>query len=83
MGRATSLLPHSFYPPYNRISRYREPGWININTIGDDGYTWQAILDNDSPRRIADAHWRKVFISRQGYGGLTPVRSAAAAHDEP
>lgn len=37
---------HDFHPPYNKVSRYREPGKININTIFDQkGLTWQAITN--------------------------------------
>jgi hypothetical protein len=73
---AGPYLLHNFYPPFNRISQYRDAGLININTIGDDGLTWQAILDNDdittSPPRN-QLHWRKVFLARQGYGSLIPA----------
>ena len=48
--RANPFLMHNFFPPFNRISRYRDPGLININTIADNGLTWQAILDTDGTR---------------------------------
>jgi hypothetical protein len=66
---------HSFHPPFNRLSAYRDAGLININTIFDDGTTWRAIMNNDGADASGtylrnDLHWRKVFLSRQGYGPL-------------
>jgi hypothetical protein len=63
-------IPHAFHPPFNRISAYRDPGRININTLFDDGTMWRAIMNNDTPGRTMQ-HWRTVFYSRQGYGNPT------------
>jgi hypothetical protein len=77
-GERFSLSPHTLHPPFNRLSRYRDPGLININTIGDDGVTWQAILNNDGVDPATGLlrnrlHWRKVFLSRQGYGSTASL----------
>ncbi|MCO6456738.1 MAG: hypothetical protein J5I93_15675 [Pirellulaceae bacterium] len=62
-------------PPFNYISRYRDPGRININTIHDPRI-WEAIskgfpaMDptvNNSP--TVD----EMFESRQGYAGSWPT----------
>jgi hypothetical protein len=63
------LAPHTFYSPFNRLTAYRDAGLININTVFDDGTTWGAVMNNDTPARIVD-HWRKIFASRQGYGNV-------------
>jgi hypothetical protein len=55
---------HQFHPPFNKVSRYREPGKININTIFDDGLTWRA-LTNGFPNLGAQAYWAWVDLSRK------------------
>jgi hypothetical protein len=78
-------------PPYNRLSRFRDPGRINLNTIFDlpvfegmmKGYGPQ------DPSIDAGAFWNKFVLSRQGHEGqpanLFPTdyanvfRSAASA----
>jgi hypothetical protein len=63
------------HPPFNKVSRYREPGKININTIYDDGTTWQALTNNFPmaptwPPTAAKAFWlNNVGASRMGYTG--------------
>ena len=54
---------HRFRPPFNRISRYREPGKINTNTIFDTE-VWQAVM-NWHP---GAPNLEQVFQSRRGYG---------------
>ncbi|MDX1947000.1 MAG: hypothetical protein SFU86_16475 [Pirellulaceae bacterium] len=62
----------NFYrPPFNKLSRFRDPGRININTILDPRVFYAAaggapIGGND--HTFADL-WQGVFQSRQGYGG--------------
>jgi hypothetical protein len=41
-GNGTSGTDY-FHPPFNRISQYRDPGRINLNTIYDQGI-WNGIL---------------------------------------
>jgi hypothetical protein len=42
-------------PPFNRLSKYREPGRVNINTLGGDGKgaVWHGMF-HDSPKYAGD-----------------------------
>ncbi|MBX3415515.1 MAG: hypothetical protein KF708_22720 [Pirellulales bacterium] len=51
-----------FHPPYNRVSRYREPGKVNLNTIGDQE-VWRA-LTADHPGM---PNFDQLVDSRRGY----------------
>lgn len=44
---STNAAPHvhDLHPPYNKVSNFREPGRINVNTMFDDGRTLQAVLN--------------------------------------
>lgn len=67
-GPPVDLYP--FYAPFNRLSRYRSPGRMNINTIFDDGTTWQSLSDA-FPFLYGGAYpsfWNSVWHSRKGYG---------------
>ena len=75
-----------FAPPFNRMSRFRDPGRININTVFDERI-WQALYD---PYFSRSTPWREVELSRQGYDGpamnsnyptrfANPFRSAGSA----
>jgi hypothetical protein len=56
-----------FYrPPFNKLSRFRDPGRININTIFDP-QVWVSAVGN-YPGMDTAAFAEKVFRSRQGYG---------------
>jgi hypothetical protein len=60
-----------YRPPFNKMSRFRDAGRININTIFDDQILMSAMgqfpgLDTSGPGSFVD----KVFRSRQGYGVL-------------
>ena len=35
---------HSFHPPFNRISHYREPGRVNLNTIASEN-VWRGLMN--------------------------------------
>ena len=61
---------HNFHPPFNRISKYREPGKINLNTI----YSSDVLdgLMNYFPGMTGSAGFSKKFAqSRQGYNQPT------------
>jgi hypothetical protein len=72
-------LPVGLYrPPFNFMSRFRDPGRININTIFDHPDTttynpdiWSAVVghrpDGSNPT-LADL-WDEIYTSRQGYTG--------------
>ena len=39
-GTIPNLPTHRYHPPFNRVSRFREPGKVNINTIFDP-FVWR------------------------------------------
>ncbi|MCG8448482.1 MAG: hypothetical protein MI725_02745, partial [Pirellulales bacterium] len=62
-------------PPFNRISAYREPGKMNLNTISSNT-AWlslQGALDTNNDGSIDVQHrgpsWQRLRASRRGYGG--------------
>ncbi len=66
---------HNFHPPFNRISKYREPGKINLNTI----YSADVLngLMNYLPSMLSGGTLtgvqnfsNKFALSRRGYGGI-------------
>lgn len=68
----TALMPtnHEFHPPFNYVSRYREPGRVNINTVFDEGTTLRAMLnglDEADTTWTTGQLWRRVLRSRKGY----------------
>jgi hypothetical protein len=52
---------HTFFPPYNSISTYREPGRINLNTIYSQGVFNGLMNGNQSPT------WDQFKQNRRGY----------------
>jgi hypothetical protein len=58
-------ITHHYHPPFNLVSEFRDPGLVNLNTVFDNGLVWRALV-NDMPGALN--HWRRVFLSRQGYG---------------
>ncbi|MBN1395420.1 MAG: hypothetical protein JW959_10385 [Pirellulales bacterium] len=64
---AATTNDHNFHPPFNRISAYREPGKINLNTIYDNDVFYA--LMNGFPGMGASSFWREFIGSRQGAGG--------------
>jgi hypothetical protein len=67
------------HPPFNKISNYREPGRININTISDPR-VWQGLLGyvnnvavghNDAEHRPAT--FEEMVASRRGYTGTGAI----------
>jgi hypothetical protein len=77
------LLMSYLHPPFNRVSNYRDPGRININTIASDFDTdpssmiWNGVL-NQSPTDAVGPTWNLVAQSRQGAAAFstntTPTR---------
>lgn len=63
-------VPPGFRPPYNRLSRFRDPGRVNINTIFDRG-VWEGINklnpSFDPTTAAAQLTWDQVIASRRGY----------------
>jgi hypothetical protein len=75
----------TYRPPFNKASRFRDPGRININTIFDERILWAAfgmppstvgdtpLQDRSSIGWNTLAFANKVFMSRQGYGTSPPL----------
>ena len=62
---------HAFHSPYNQISKYREPGRINLNTVFSEN-VWRGLTNffpHSSPDPITGRSWQwNGFLrSRQGY----------------
>jgi hypothetical protein len=55
-----------YRPPFSSLSRHREPGRVNINTIFDDQVFYAAVAG--IPQAAAQATWQSVVLNRQGYG---------------
>ena len=81
-GDLSQLAAWTYRPPFNKLSRFRDPGRVNINTISDSR-VWQAIDGGFTP-------WSTVVASRRGYAPAgfnsdyptlfaNPFRSAASA----
>ncbi len=70
MSGATNV-PHRFHPPFNFLSRFREPGKVNLNTAFDQGHVLAALLSDPTYARAQ--HWPKVLASLQGAAGTLPV----------
>lgn len=65
-----AAVGHSFHPPFNRISRYREPGRINLNTIFSPE-VFKGLM-NYFPGMSDQQFWAKFVRSRRGYDAAVP-----------
>ena len=67
-----------FRPPYNYLSRFRDPGRVNINTIFEPE-VWQGLTKGFPAMdpSINVATWNSLLASRQGYGGNIGVMNNA------
>jgi len=68
------LLASQYHPPFNRVSNYREPGRININTMNAQvgaptSPAWNAILNGAqaTPAEPTFPNWQSIVESRRGY----------------
>lgn len=59
---------HPFHPPFNRISTYREPGRINLNTIFSEE-VFRGLMGNFSG--MSPEAWKTFVQSRRGYPAST------------
>ena len=73
--RCPLLESHTFFPPYNNISTYREPGRINLNTIYSPD-VFNGLL-NGSP----SPSWSQFVTSRgDNYAGINPAYPTEFVH---
>jgi hypothetical protein len=68
---ATAATGHSFHPPFNRISTYREPGRINLNTIYTPE-TWAGLMSSFSATMANATSFNNFIQSRRGYTATAP-----------
>jgi hypothetical protein len=69
---ASPSAADTYRPPYNRWSRFRDPGRVNINTIFDP-MIWEGItkgFPSWDPNQDSRAFWTQLALSRQGYGTM-------------
>ncbi|HEY4310755.1 MAG TPA: hypothetical protein VGN12_14995 [Pirellulales bacterium] len=80
-----NLPVHSLHPPFNRVSRLRDPGKVNINTILDP-FVWQGVIDDSHTSAQVSSGpswvnlWNAVCLSRLGTvlpAGVTPTESSS------
>ena len=73
-GQSQANSPHWFHTPYNRISRYREPGMINLNTVTSSDVLFGAMNTYCQPIeenwQLNSAFWDKFVRSRRGDGAV-------------
>ncbi len=69
----------SFAPPFNKVSRFRDPGKVNINTIPDQ-LVWQAIDPQVSPAVNTATPWSVV---QQSLAGKEPIQNRPAFYANP
>lgn len=68
--------PAGFRPPYNYLSRFREPGRININTIFDEavwnaavrGFPGMCTFATNTNEGDGGQFLARLVLNRQGYG---------------
>jgi len=60
-------------PPFNRISAYRDPGQMNLNTISDKGLDALFHRDSGSLNIHPGPDWVPFRDSRRGYGGSSTL----------
>jgi hypothetical protein len=76
-GQTEQDLASFFHPPFNKVSNYRDPGRVNINTIPSDtsaaSAIWSGINGLQAPL------WGKIALSRNG-GAAPGVSSTLIAN---
>ena len=80
-------LLSQFHPPFNKVSNYREPGRVNINTMpafdfsGSDSPTWQGIARTTN--LLQTPQFALISQSRRGYTPTTPGTELGANNAWP
>ena len=60
--------PHTFFPPFNRIPNYREPGRLNVNTANSTN-VWQGLVND--------------YFAGQSTCGFVPFADTRRGHNDP
>ncbi len=92
-GNFQPLYSAIYQPPFNKLSRFRDPGKINLNTIfdfvdadlsnpplgsmGQPECMWDALVGQFPGMRRIDGFLNKLILSRQGDGGSPYVMNAS------
>jgi hypothetical protein len=71
---ADTTYSHAYYPPFNRVPNYREPGRINLNTIFSDT-VWYGLM-GEYPGFTTTAFRNNFAWSRRGYGNASDTQFA-------
>jgi hypothetical protein len=66
----------AYEPPFNKLSRFRDPGRINLNTIFDDD-VWDAAISQFPGMRSLDLFSTQMALSRQGDSGTVNLMNPA------
>ncbi len=80
----TPAVAQSILPPYDRISRYRYPGKLNLNTIALNGLTspaWSALMNPYSAATLPNINSNPI-ASRSSTGGV-PLASLPTEYPSP
>ena len=77
-GPTEASLASYYHPPFNKVSNYREPGRININTIPTDpkppiqpSQIWSGVINGQTLNGHPFPAWGTIVASRRGYAGNT------------
>ena len=77
-GLTEQQLASNFHPPFTHVSNYREPGKVNINTLGSlhggGSVPWTAILNG-----AQDPAWAAIVASRRGTGGNVTDQNSSSS----
>jgi hypothetical protein len=89
---ASGTVAYMYRPPFNRLSRFADPGRININTVYDqkvlEGVFSQLPTHDPNAntggainpyQAIAQQFVNRLILSRQGYGDRNPANFAQSA----
>jgi len=90
-GAPYDPLAATFRPPYNRLSRFRDPGRINFNTVAIEGGNSPALAailgDGIDPAGLnpgsLSAAINNIRLSRQGFADPAPANEALYNPDFP
>jgi hypothetical protein len=85
-GLTEQQLASYLHPPFSRVSNYRDPGKVNINTIAGvatsgNSTTWQAILNGST----SSPDWPTLVTSRRGNqtGNVTDTTTLSSVFANP
>lgn len=66
----------AYAPPFNKLSRFRDPGRVNLNTVYDDE-VWNSLVAQFPGLQSTDGFTAQFALSRQGDSGTVNVMNPA------